>query len=139
MQFQMALDRTEDGRAVEKGAVIKDIYGRLREGRGTADEMYVMIQMVHKRLEVQGSMAMGFVDLEKAFDTVPKEMAMPTLWWMGVPKAEVGMVEGMYDKRIARVVVVGEGASEEFEVKNGLRRVEPAAVHRYWTSSAGRR
>ena len=39
-------------------------------------------------------MALGFVDLEKAFDTVPIEMVMATLRWMGVPEAEVRMVEG---------------------------------------------
>ena len=77
--------------------------------------------MVEKRLEVQGSMALWFVDLEKAFDTVPREMVMATLRWMGVPEAEARMVEGMYEKTIARVVV-GEGVSEEFEVKIGLRQ-----------------
>ena len=46
---------------------------------------------------------------------------MATLRWMGVPEAEVRMVEGMYEKTIARVVV-GQGASEEFEVKIGLRQ-----------------
>ena len=40
---------------------------------------------------------------------------------MGVPEAEVRMVEGMYEKTTARVLV-GEGASEEFDVKNGLRQ-----------------
>ena len=88
-------------------------------------------------------MALGFVDLEKRFDTVPREMVIATLRWMGVPEADVTMVEGMYEKTTARVVV-GEGASEEFEVKIGLRqgsvllqsnidlkllRAEPAAVH----------
>ena len=34
-----------------------------RMGRGTADGMYVLRKMVEKRLEVQGSMALGFVDL----------------------------------------------------------------------------
>ena len=92
-----------------------------RKGRGTADGMYVLRQMVEKRLEVQGSMALGFVDLEKAFDTVPREMVMATLRWMGVPEAEVRMVEGTYEKTTARVVV-GEGASEEFEVNIGLRQ-----------------
>ena len=69
--------------------------------------------MVEKRLEVQGSMDLGFVDLEKAFGTVSREMVMATLRWMGVPEVEVRMVEGMYEKTTARVVV-GEGASEEF-------------------------
>ena len=54
---------------------------------------------------VQGSVALGFVDLEKAFDTVPREMVMATLRWMGVPEAEVRMVEGTYEKTAARVVV----------------------------------
>ena len=40
---------------------------------------------------------------------------------MGVPEAEVRMVEGTYEKTTARVVV-GEGASEEFEVNIGLRQ-----------------
>ena len=83
--------------------------------------MYVLKQMVEKRLEVQGSMALGFVDLEKAFHTVPREMVMATLLWMGIPEAEVRLVEGTYEKTTARVVV-GEGASEEFEVKIGLRQ-----------------
>ena len=68
------------------------------------------LQTVAKRLEVQGSMALGFVDMEKAFHTVPREMVMVTLRWMGVPEAAVGLVEDMYQKTTARVVV-GEGAS----------------------------
>ena len=66
--------------------------------------------MVDERLEVQGCMALGFVDLETAFDTVHREMVIATLRCMGVPEAEVTMVEGMYEKTTARVVV-GEGGS----------------------------
>ena len=92
-----------------------------RKGRGTADGMYVLRQMVENRLEVQDSMALGFVDLEKGFDTVPREMVMATLRWKGVPEPELRMVEGTYEKTTARVVM-GEGDSEEFEVKIGLRQ-----------------
>ena len=66
-------------------------------------------------------MALGFVDLEKAFDTVPREMVMSTQRWMGVQEAEVRMVEGMREKTTARAVV-GEETSDEFEVKIGLRQ-----------------
>ena len=48
-------------------------------------------------------------------------MVMATLRWMGVPEAEVRMVECTYGKTTARVVV-GEGASQEFEVNVGLRQ-----------------
>ena len=86
-----------------------------RKGRGTADIWY---------MEVQGSMAVGFVELEKAFDTVPREMVIATLRWMGVSEAEVWMVEGTYENTTARVVV-GERASEEFDGQ----RADPAPVH----------
>ena len=66
-------------------------------------------------------MASGFVDLAKAIDTIPGEMVMVTMRWMGVPEAEMRMGEDMYEKTTARVVV-GEGASEEFGVKIGLRQ-----------------
>ena len=61
--------------------------------------------MVETRLVIQGSVALGFVDLEKAFDTVPREMVMATLRWMGVPEAEVMMVEGTNERTTARVLV----------------------------------
>ena len=94
---------------------------RVQEGERNSRRDVVLRQMVEKILEVQGCMALGFVDLEKAFDTVPSEMLMATQRWMGVPEAKLRMVESMYEKSTARVVV-GEGASEEFEVKIGLRQ-----------------
>ena len=49
-------------------------------------------------------MALAFVDLENALDTVPRKMAMATLIWMGAPESEVKMDEAMYDNTKARVV-----------------------------------
>ena len=40
-----------------------------RKGRGTTDGMFSLRQLVEKRLEKQGQMALAFVDLEKAFET----------------------------------------------------------------------
>ena len=76
-----------------------------RKGIGTADGMNVLRQMVEKKLDVQGIMVMGFDDREKAFDTVPREIVLATLRWMGVPESEVRMVEGTHEKTAARVVV----------------------------------
>ena len=58
-------------------------------------------------------MAVGFVDLERAYDTVPREMVMATVRWTVVPEAEARMVEAMYERTKGRVVV-GSGLSEEF-------------------------
>ena len=64
--------------------------------------MYVLRQMVEKRLELQGSLALGFVDLEIAYGTVPREMVMATLRWIGVSEAEVRMVESTYEMTTAK-------------------------------------
>ena len=59
-----------------------------RKGTGKTDGMFALRQMVEKRLGMQGKMAVCFVDLEKAHDTVPREMEKATVRWMGVPEAE---------------------------------------------------
>ena len=64
--------------------------------------MYVLRQMVEKRLEVRGSLGLVFVDLERAYDTIPREMV--TLRWMGASEAEVRMVESTYEMTTAKRV-----------------------------------
>ena len=53
--------------------------------------------------------------------TVPREIVMATVRWMGVPEAEARMVEAMYERTKGRVVV-GSGLSGEFPVNIGLRQ-----------------
>ena len=69
---------------------------------------------------------MAFVDLEKAFDRVPRKV----IWWalrkLGVEEWIVRLVQGMYANARSRVRV-GEGFSKEFEVKVGSIR-DPYSV-----------
>ena len=90
-----------------------------RKGRGTTDGMFALKQLIEKRLEMQGRMAVGFVDMEKVYDTVPREMVMATVRWMGMPEAKARMVEAMYERTKGRVVV-GSGLSDECLVNIGL-------------------
>ena len=64
---------------------------------------------------------MAFVDLEKAFDRVPRKV----IWWalrkLGVEEWFVRLVHGMYANARSSVCV-GEGYSEEFEVKVGVHQ-----------------
>ena len=55
-----------------------------RKVRGTTGGMFALRQILEKRLEMQERMAVGFVDLEKAYDTVPRKMVVATVRWMGV-------------------------------------------------------
>ena len=50
-----------------------------KKGQETTDGMFTLRQLLEKSLKVQGAMALGFVDLEKAYFTVLREMVMATL------------------------------------------------------------
>ena len=76
-------------------------------------------------------MALAFVDLEQAFDTVPRRMAMATLRWMGAPESEVKMVEAMYMRPPKQDIYssIGSGMSNEFQVNIGLIQGGALYVH----------
>ena len=45
----------------------------IRKGRGTYDGLFAIRPITEKRSEFRKDVAFGFVDLEKAFDTVPRD------------------------------------------------------------------
>ena len=61
------------------------------------------------------------MDLEKAFDHVPQKV----IWWalrkLGVEEWILWLVQGMY-ANVRSLVCVGEGFSQEFEVKLGVHQ-----------------
>ena len=88
-------------------------------GRGTTDAIFVVSQLQEKYLSVGKQLYMAFVDLEKAFEGVPRKV----IWWamrkLGVKEWIVKLVQGMY-KNVQSLVRVGEGLSEEFQVKGSV-------------------
>ena len=82
--------------------------------------MFSLRQLVEKRLEKQGHMALAFVDLKKSLWHCPEKNCNGyTLRWMGAQESEVKMVEAMYENTKARVVV-RSGMSNEFQANIGL-------------------
>ena len=88
-------------------------------GRGTT--IFVVRQLQVKYLAANKGLYMTFVDLEKVFDRVPRKV----IWWalrkLGVEEWIVRLVQGMYANARSRVLV-GEGYSEEFELKVGVHQ-----------------
>ncbi|RUS86452.1 hypothetical protein EGW08_005767 [Elysia chlorotica] len=74
-------------------------------GRGTTDAIFVVRQLQEKYLAANKRLYMAFVDLEKAFDRVPRKV----IWWalrkLGVEEWTVRLVQGMYANARSQVRV----------------------------------
>ena len=94
---------------------------RFRKGRGTDDGLFTIRQLIENMREFRKDVAFGFIDLEKAFDTVPRELAFAVMRWVEDGEADVRMVEEMYKETTAMVRAERE-TSEQFGVGVGLRQ-----------------
>ena len=78
-----------------------------RPGRGTTDAIFILRQLQEKYLAKGKTLYFAFVDLEKAFDRVPRRV----LWWalrkVGVPEWIVKVVMAMYGNSTTRIRVNG--------------------------------
>ena len=90
-------------------------------GRGTTDGIFLLRQLQEKALEKNRRLYLGFVDLEKAFDRVPRKVVEWALRKEGVNEYMVKAVMAMYlDAKTA--VRVGNALTQEFEVKVGVHQ-----------------
>ena len=78
-------------------------------------------QLAEKAIEHQTMQYFVFVDLRKAYDSVPREALWTALKKLGVPDVLVGIIKSFHINMRARVRVDGE-LLEEIELNNGQRQ-----------------
>ena len=90
-------------------------------GRGTTDAIFILRQLQERYLQKNKRLYFVFVDLEKAFDRVPRQV----LWWamrkLGVEEWIVRLVQALYDGAKCRVRV-NHKLGQPFSVKVGLHQ-----------------
>ena len=113
-------DRIMD-RRIRNKVVIDECQFGFMPGRGTVDAIFIIRQLQEKYIGKNRKLYFGFVDLEKAFDRVPREVVKWALRKEGVEEWLIKTV--MYTYVDARTAVrVGNGLSEDFEVKVGVHQ-----------------
>ena len=90
-------------------------------GRGTTDAIFIVRRMQQCYREKRRKLYMCFVDLEKAFDRVPRSVIEWALRKRLVPEVLVRAVMKLYEDAKTRVRV-GLGLSEEFDVGVGVHQ-----------------
>jgi hypothetical protein len=90
-------------------------------GRGTTDAIFIVRQLQEKLLAANKPLYLAFIDLEKAFDWVPRKV----IWWsmcrLGIDEWLVRLVQSMYCYVKSRVRV-GNDYSDEFPVGVGVHQ-----------------
>ena len=90
-------------------------------GKSTTDAIFLVRQLQEKYLAKDKPLYMAFVDLEKAFDRIPRSL----IWWalrkLGIDEWLVSAVRAMYRDSSSRVRI-GHEYSEEFRIRVGVHQ-----------------
>lgn len=89
--------------------------------RGCQDQIFCLRQTIEKLYEKNKDLYLCFIDLEKAFDRVPRQRLFEVLSEYGINGGLLEAVKSIYVDSRAAVRIDGE-LSESFEVKEGVRQ-----------------
>ena len=90
-------------------------------GKSTTDALFALRVLMEKYREGQKELHCVFLDLEKAYDKVPREEVWYCMRKSGLAEKYVRIVQDMYDDSIT-AVRCAVGVTEGFEVKVGLHQ-----------------
>ncbi|GJR32479.1 retrovirus-related pol polyprotein LINE-1 [Tanacetum coccineum] len=90
-------------------------------GRSTIEAIHLLRNLMEKYRERQGDLHMAFLDLEKAYDSVSRELIWRTLIDKGTPRRYLRVIRGMYDGAKTRVRS-SMGNTEFFPMEVGLHQ-----------------
>ena len=93
-----------------------------RKGRGCVDMIFCARQLIEKTLEHEETVYIVFVDLKKAYDSVPREAMWKALEKYGYPSRMISLIRSFHDKMSAELKINGEILEGEIKVTNGLRQ-----------------
>lgn len=92
-----------------------------RPFRGTVDAIFVVKQLQEKHLEQYRDLYLCFVDLEKAFDRVPRTALWAVLEKIGCPVKFTNLIRQFHDGMLARVQHENN-FTDQFPVTSGVKQ-----------------
>jgi len=113
-------ERVLDQRMRECTIVSQQQFGFM-PGKGTSDPVFALRLLMEKFKEGQKGLHLVFVDLEKAYDRVPREELWHCMRSSEIAEPYVRAVQDMY-KECTTAIRTAAGLTESFQVKVGLHQ-----------------
>ena len=113
-------ERIIEARLRNREEISKQQY-RFMPGKGTADAMFVLRMLMEKYRKGQGELHYIFVDLDTAYDRVPRKELWYCMRKSGLVEKYVRLVHNMYEGS-ETVVRCAVRTTESFKVKVGLHQ-----------------
>jgi hypothetical protein len=92
-----------------------------RRGRGTAEQIFILRNIVEQSIEWQAPLYINFIDFRKAFDSINRKKLWKILRAYGIPDIYVNIMQEMYEGSSSCVINNGQ-TSDWFPVKTGVRQ-----------------
>ena len=99
----------------------RDEQAGLRLDRSCTDHIATMRIIIEQSLEWQSSLYTVFVDFQKAFDSVDRDVMWQLMHHYGYPSKFVNIIKEMYEDATCRVIHDGK-LTEPFTVQTGVRQ-----------------
>ena len=103
--------------------LLTPIQAAYRKGRSTCDHLLILQELFLKHRFSKGAqktpLYLYFMDLAKAFDTVPRKILFRKLRKLGIKGKMLRVISDLYTRNIARVQV-GNYLSPNFEINKGV-------------------
>ena len=85
-------------------------------GRSTMKAIFLIRQVMERYREKKKDLHMVFIDLEKAYDKIPRDV----MWWAldkhKIPTKYVGLIKDMYNN-VATRVQTSDGDTDDFLIR----------------------
>ena len=113
-------ERILDRRLREETSIGEGQFGFM-PGRGTTDAIFAARQVIKKHREMQKALHLVFIDLDKAYDRVPRQEVWRCLREQGVPGKYVRLVKDTYED-VRTQVKTSIGLTGNISVRVGLHQ-----------------
>ncbi|EYC37298.1 hypothetical protein Y032_0808g2454 [Ancylostoma ceylanicum] len=113
--------------------IASDQFGFVPE-RSTIDAIFIARQVMEKYREKNKTYHVAFLDLEKAYDRLPRTALWEVMRERGIPEYMVKIVQDMYEGATARVRS-GHGTTSKFTIAVGVHKGRATAQRQCVSSS----